>query len=78
MSAYGPSWYGRGMPDLEDLERAVEKLSPAEYDAFRDWFERFEALRFDRAIAHDAETGRLNQLAEEALAEFDLTRTRRL
>jgi uncharacterized protein YfaT (DUF1175 family) len=56
------------MPTAEDIEKAVEQLDPRELARFRAWFERFDAERFDAAIARDSQAGKLNAIAEEALA----------
>jgi len=42
------------------------------------WFEEFEAAKFDRKIERDARAGRLDQLAEQALADFRQGRAREL
>jgi hypothetical protein len=61
---------------VEDLEKAVSKLSPDELDRFRMWFEEFEAARFDRKIEQDARAGKLDRLAEQALADYRAGRAR--
>jgi hypothetical protein len=53
----------------EDIEKAVEQLPPRELARFRAWFEVFDAGQFDAAIKRDAQSGKLDLLAEEALAE---------
>lgn len=58
------------MTDVGDIERAVAGLPPRDLAAFRAWFERFDAERFDRRIADDAAAGRLDRFAEDALAEL--------
>ena len=55
---------------IEEIEKAVAKLAPAELKRFRDWFEAFDAQRFDEKIEEDAKTSKLVRLADEALAEF--------
>jgi hypothetical protein len=55
---------------IEDLEKAISKLPPDQFAKFRDWFEAFEAARFDAKIERDAKTGKLDGLAEQALADF--------
>jgi hypothetical protein len=55
---------------VENIEKAVPKLGPDELARFRARFEEFEAARFDRKIEHDARAGKLDRLAEKALAEF--------
>jgi predicted transcriptional regulator len=59
---------GVGMT-TEDIEKAIEQLPPRELARFRAWFEEFEASQFDAAIERDAEAGKLDRLAEQALAE---------
>ena len=66
------------MTTVEDIEKAVARLSPDELAKFRAWFEEFEAERFDRRIERDAKSGKLDPLADEALAEFRAGHTREL
>ena len=63
---------------IEDLEKAVAQLAPEQLARFRDWFEAFDAARFDQKIERDASTGKLDRLAEQALADFREGRTREL
>jgi hypothetical protein len=58
------------MTTVEDIERAIAELPPAELDRFRAWFESFDAKRFDEKIERDARAGKLDGLAETALAEY--------
>jgi hypothetical protein len=55
---------------IEEIEKAVSQLPPDELARFRAWFEEFEAARFDRKIEQDAASGRLDRLAEQALADY--------
>jgi len=55
------------MTTAEDIEKAVERLSPDELARFRAWFEAFDARQFDAAIERDSRAGKLDALAEEAL-----------
>jgi len=57
------------MTKLEDIEKAVERLPAAELERFRAWFEQFDAVRFDEKIERDAKAGKLDRLAEQALAD---------
>ena len=63
---------------IEDLEKAVAKLPPDQLAKFRDWFEAFDAARFDQKIERDANAGKLDRLAEQALADFRKGRAREL
>ncbi len=58
------------MTKLEDIEKAVAELRPEELVRFRAWFEEFDADRFDRKIQRDAAAGKLDRLADEALADY--------
>ena len=64
------------MMTIEDIERAISQLPPAELDRFRAWFETFDAQRFDERIERDDQAGRLDRMA--ALAEHRAGRTREL
>jgi len=61
-----------------DLERAIAELSSAELDTFRAWFETFDAQRFEERIEQDAQAGKLDRIANEALADRRVGRTREL
>jgi hypothetical protein len=66
------------MTTIEDIERAIERLPGADLAKLRDWFDAFEAERFDRRIEADATSGKLDPLAQAALAEFREGTTREL
>lgn len=66
------------MTTAEDLEKAIEQLPPAQLARFRAWFEQFDAKQFDTAIEQDVQAGKLNALAEEALAAHRAGRSREL
>jgi hypothetical protein len=55
---------------IKDLENAVTKLPPDEFAKFREWFEAFDAARFDEKIERDVKVGKLDRLAEQALSDF--------
>jgi len=65
----GPMDYIFGMTTVEDIEKAIAALAPRELDRLRDWFEAFQATRFDEKIERDAQAGRLDGLAEQAIAD---------
>jgi hypothetical protein len=58
------------MQTLEEIERAIRRLSPDELAAFRMWFAEFDAEVWDQQIERDTQNGRLDQLAFEALADL--------
>jgi hypothetical protein len=55
---------------IEDLEKAVATLPPDQFAKFRDWFEQFDAARFDQKIERDAKAGKLDRLADQAVDDF--------
>ena len=58
------------MTTVEDIEKAIERLAPREFDRLRAWFEDYQAARFDERIARDAKAGKLDGLAGQAIADF--------
>jgi hypothetical protein len=66
------------MTTVEDIEKAIERLAPREFDRLRAWFEDYQAAQFDERIARDAKAGKLDGLAERAIADFRKGRAREL
>jgi hypothetical protein len=66
------------MTTLEEIEKAVSDLHVDQLAEFRAWFEEYETAPFDRKIERDATSGRLDRLAEQALADFGAGRAREL
>ena len=56
------------MTKIEDIEKAVEQLSPEELARFREWFEEFDARVFDAKIERDAKSGKLDKVMADARA----------
>ncbi|MBI2090556.1 MAG: hypothetical protein HYT78_17730 [Deltaproteobacteria bacterium] len=56
------------MSKVENIEQEVQRLKPSELAAFRRWFAEFDAQAWDRQIEEDVRKGKLDKLAEEALA----------
>jgi hypothetical protein len=62
------------MGTVEEIERAIINLPPAELAELRAWFAAFEAEAWDRQFEEDVHAGRLDALADEALGELDAGR----
>ena len=60
------------MANLDDIEKAVAALPLDQLALFRVWFEEFEASRLDQKIERDVGSGKLDELAEQALADFNV------
>ena len=56
------------MSKVESIEQEIKALTPTELAAFRKWFLEFDAQVWDRQIEGDVRKGKLDKLAEEALA----------
>ena len=66
------------MSTIQEIERAVTDLPPEELAEFRRWFLEFDAAEWDRQFEEDVAAGRLDALADEALADLRAGRTRPL
>jgi hypothetical protein len=66
------------MTKLEQIEKSVAELSKEELKAFAKWFAELQADLWDGQIEADAKAGRLDKLAEKALADHKAGRTRPL
>lgn len=58
------------MTTIQSIEEQVKQLSAEELREFREWFLEWDADDWDRQIERDAECGKLDALAAEALAEY--------
>jgi hypothetical protein len=54
------------MTNVEDIEKAVTKLSLEQLAKFRNWFEEYQARLFDEQIERDAKAGKLDKLIAKA------------
>jgi len=66
------------MRKVEKLENEVQQLNPDELAAFRDWFRRYDSDEWDKEIERDISAGRLDKLAEEAVAAHKAGRTKEI
>lgn len=56
------------MSGIEEIDQAVQNLGPGELSRFRDWFQEFDALAWDERFERDVVAGKLDGLADTALA----------
>ena len=66
------------MARVEELTIEVQQLDRDELAAFRDWFRKYDSDEWDKEIEEDVSAGRLNKLANEAIAEHRAGRTKEL
>jgi hypothetical protein len=60
----------RRMTKLEQIEKSVAELSPAEMRKFVRWLEEYREAEWDRRIEADAKAGKLDKFIAEARAEI--------
>lgn len=58
------------MSRIEMLEQEIKSLSQTELAEFERWFVEYTAELWDKQIEADAKTGKLDKLADEAIAQF--------
>jgi len=66
------------MTTLEQIEQAVITLPDDEFRQLCDWLLDLDHQKWDRQIVEDSERGLLDELADQALAEYRQGRTTRL
>jgi hypothetical protein len=66
------------MTKVEKIEQEVRQLTEKELAAFRAWFSEFDAARWDAQLEADVSAGRLDGLADAALADHAAGRSRKL
>jgi len=62
------------MTTIQDIEEAVVHLPDSELGKFRAWFANFDAKAWDREFENDAQSGKLDRLADQALDDLALGR----
>jgi hypothetical protein len=66
------------MSDVEKIERQIQSLDDEAFAQLRQWFIEYDHARWDRQIEADAAAGKLDSLADEAMAEHRAGKTRPL
>jgi hypothetical protein len=55
---------------IEEIEQAVARLGPSDYERFRQWLSDYDNQKWDRQLNEDAAAGKLDALANEALDDL--------
>lgn len=66
------------MSNLEQIEAAILSLPSNEFEKLRLWFLDLDYERWEEQIQQDIEDGKLEVLAQEAIAEFKAGRCRKI
>jgi hypothetical protein len=64
------------MTTLESIQQSIERLTAEEVARLNAWIDDLQERLFDEAIERDAKSGKLDVLAERALADHKAGRTR--
>lgn len=60
------------MTQVQKIEEEVASLPKLELAKFRSWFEKFDAQEWDKQIERDMTSGKLDDIANKAIADFKL------
>ena len=63
---------------VKDIEKAITVLPIDQLKDFRTWYEKFDSNRWDEQIMKDVATGKLDALAESAIADHKSGKSREL
>jgi len=66
------------MTKVQSLEREIKKLDKASLAVFRDWFRKYDSEVWDQQIERDVHAGKLEKLAQEAIAAHKAGKTKYL
>lgn len=66
------------MSNLEQIEAAILSLPSHDFEKLRLWFFDLDYERWDEQLERDIADGRLEALAQEAIAEFEAGHCREL
>jgi hypothetical protein len=58
------------MTTVQEIEKAISQLPEKDIFSLKKWFDEFEAKIWDDQIEKDVLSGRLDKLANEAIADF--------
>ena len=59
------------MTTVHDIEKAISALPLNKLEQFRKWFDKFDAKEWDKQFEDDVMSGKLDQIAENAITDFD-------
>ncbi len=58
------------MTHIQKLEEEISNLPPQELAEFRAWFEKFDAEIWDMQFEQHVKSGKLDNLAKNAISDF--------
>ena len=64
------------MTTFESIQRSIERLTPEEIAHLNAWIDELQEKLFDEAIERGVKAGKLEALADKAIADHKAGRTR--
>ncbi|MGC1393798.1 MAG: hypothetical protein WA828_05915, partial [Coleofasciculaceae cyanobacterium] len=64
-------WVTKTMLRLDQIEAAILKLPPDEYKQLLEWFLDLDEQQWDKQLEKDIADGKLEDLAKQAIADFN-------
>lgn len=64
------------MERVEEIEEAIDRLPPADFRRFAEWFRQREQQRWDEQMDRDSASGKLDFLFDEADRESNAAELR--
>lgn len=58
------------MIKIRDIEKNITDLPPKKLAEFRRWYEKFDAVQWDKQFENDVHVGKLDAAANKALRDF--------
>jgi len=59
---------------LAEIEKAVERLDPADFAEFTRWLDEISETKWDQRFAADVKAGKLDALGKKAIEHFEAGR----
>jgi hypothetical protein len=66
------------MSRVEEIEKEIQALSTEELADLREWFAQFDAEAWDRQMEGDVAAGKLDALADQAVADHEAGKSSKL
>lgn len=66
------------MLTIEQIEAAILELPPDKFHQLLEWFSELDYRRWDEQLEQDIASGKLEDLAQEAIADFEAGRYREI
>ncbi len=58
------------MIKIRDIEKTITNLPSKELAEFRNWFLKYDAVKWDKQFENNVKDGKLDKLANKAIADF--------